>query len=65
VLRGALEKFVGAQNGGQMFDFSNRIVFCLGYRVLKHKKTNITKILGGLAPWVPWLHLREHACLMK
>jgi len=62
VLRGALGKFVGVQNGGKCLILaSNRIVFCLGYRVLKHKKTNISKILGGLAPWVPWLHLREHA----
>jgi len=61
VFHGALGKFVGAQNGGQMFDFSNSIVFCLGYRVCKNKKTYTTKNLGGMSPWVLWLRLREHA----
>jgi len=56
VLRGALVNFVGVQNGG-VFDSSNRIVFCLVYRVLKHKKTNITKTLGGMAPPVPYANV--------
>jgi len=37
-----------------MFDFKLATVFCLGYRLSKHKITTyFKKLWGGMAPWSP------------
>jgi len=41
----------------KMFDFRLATVFCLGYRLSKHKMTRYFKNLGGMEPWASWLRL--------
>jgi len=41
----------GGSWGAKVFDFRWATVFCLGYRLSKHKMTRYAKNVGGMAPW--------------
>jgi len=51
----AEQKFGGVKRfeGAKMFDFRRKTLFCLGYRLSKHKMTIYSKHLGAIVPLAP------------
>jgi len=41
--------------GSKILYFMLATVFCLRYRLSKHKVTRYSENMGAIAPWVPWL----------